>query len=180
MALATYSAALTAIREVLDDGHGSLRTISAGRFVDALHEGTSDDELARRGVVAAKPFRVRLGGQRRHPASPPPNSNVNLITCDVDVIVSRTITPLEQADPDSMATLEASAAEDADAIRQALETPPNLDTTAAGISTNICGGCLRYVRSATPRVVTGAPPAKAQRFETSHRFEAVIKVFQDT
>lgn len=180
MALATYSAALTAIREALDDGHGNLRTIASARFADTLHEGLSDDELTRRGVLGAKPFRVRFGGQRRHPASPPINSNVNLIAFDVDVIISRTVGPLEQADADAMATLEALAAEDADAVRQALETPPNLDTTASGTATNLCGGCLRYVRSQTPRVVTSAPPAKAQRFETTHRFEGVIKVIQDT
>lgn len=180
MALGTYAAALTAIREVLDDGAGNLRTVSAGRFVDALHEGISDDELATRGAITSKPFRVRLGGQRRHPASPPINSNINLIAFDVDVTVSRTITTQEQADPDLMATLEALTAEDGDAIRQALETPPNLNTTSAATATNICGGCLRFIRSSTPRVVTGAPPAKAQRFEVTHRFEGVLKVTQDT
>lgn len=180
MALATYGAALTAIREVLDDAAGSLRTISATRFADTLHDGLSDDELARRGTFAAVPFRVSLGNFRRHPASPPINGNINLIAFDVDVVTARTITPLEQADADAMATLTALAAEDGDAVRQALETPPNLDTTVAGTATNICGSCLRYMRSNPPRIVTGSPPAKAQRHETTHRFEGVIKVFQAT
>lgn len=179
MALATYGAVITAVREALDDGAGSLRTIAATRFSDALHEGVSEDELARRGVLSAKPFRVLLHNQRRHPASPPINASLNLIEFDLDVVISRTVGPLEQADADAMATLLALAAEDTDAVRQCLETPPNLDETAAGTSTNLCGGALRYARSLTPRVVHGgAPPAKAQRFETTHRFGGVIKVHQ--
>lgn len=181
MALATYGAVLTAIREVLDDGHGSLRTIAATRFADALHDGLSEDELARRGVRSAVPFRVSLGNFRRHPLSPPINGNINLIAFDVDVTTSRTITPLEQADADAMARLAYLAAEDGDAVRQALETPPNLHHTAASTATNISGSCLRYLRSNPPRIVsTGAPPAKAQRHETTHQFEGVIKVIQST
>lgn len=179
MTLASFGAALTAIREVIDSAGGSLRQINAGRFADALHEGVSDDELARRGILAAKPFRVRLGNIRRHPASPPINGNINLLAFEAEVVVSRTIDPEHQVDPDAMAELEALAAEDADALRQALCTPPNLNTTADGTATNLVGGHLVYLRSSTPRVVTGAPPAKAQRFEVGHRFEGTLKVYQN-
>lgn len=174
MAYVPFAAALTAVRQVVDSAHGSLRTIPAARFTDALHEGVSEEELARRGIVAGKPFRVRIAGMRRNPSSPPILGSVLLYDVDWEIVVSRTVGPAEQVSADTMATLEALALEDADVLRQALCTPPNLATTSASAATGFCGDALVYVDT---RAVlrTSRPPSKAQRFETIHRFTAVMK-----
>ena len=169
MAYFTWSAALTAIREVIESAHGSLRTIPAGRFTDDLVEGLSEDELNRRGVRADIPIRVRFTASRKNPASPPINGSTIIRDHDLEVVVSRTITPEQQADADAYATLQALAMEDREALEQALCTPPNLATTVAGTATGICGDALIY-RGSDTRVTGTAPPSKAQRFETIHRF----------
>lgn len=178
MALGTYANVLTAIREVLDDGTGSLRAISATRFTDDLDPSVAEAEAQRRGIRSGKPFRVRITGQRRHKASPPIIGSTILYEIDVEVTVSRTVSPLEQISSDDFAVLEALGWEDTDAIRQALCTPPNLRLTAASAPTNIAGAALRYIDS-KGRVV----PIKgdgAQRYETIHRLTGVLKVFPAT
>ncbi len=178
MALGTYANALTAIREVLDDAGGSLRTIAATRFTDDLDGSTAEAEKQRRGIRSDKPIRVRITGQRRHPKTPPINGSVLLYELDFEVTVSRTIATLEQISSDDFAVLEALAWEDADAIRQALCTPPNLEETAASAATNIVGDALRYVDSRgapVPLVGDGA-----QRYETIHRFTGALKVLPAT
>lgn len=174
MALGTYANVLTAIREVLDDGTGSLRTIPAGRFTDDLDSSVAEAEAQRRGIRADKPFRVRIVSQRRHPQSPPINGSVILYEFEVEVTVSRTVAVLEQLSADDFATLEALGWEDADAIRQVLCTPPNLETTSGGGSTNILGDALRY-RESRGRVVPVQGDG-AQRYETIHKFIGGLKV----
>ncbi len=169
MSYFTWTPALTAIREVLESAHGSLRTIPAARFTEDLVEGLSEEELARRGIRSDKPIRVRFTGSRKNPATPPTIGSTILRDHDLEVIVSRTISPEHQLDADLYAELQALAMEDGDAIEQALGTPPNLATTVAGTATNICGDALIY-RGSSDRVVTTRTPAKAQRFETVHRF----------
>lgn len=174
MALGTYANALTAIREVLDDGTGNLRTISATRFTDDLDPSVGEPERQRRGIRADKPFRVRFLRQRRHEASPPIIGSIILYRFDVEVTVSRTIATEAQLDPDLFAELEALAWEDTDAIRQALCTPPNLDTTAASAPTNLISGALTYVESVA-RVVPIQGDG-AQRYETINKFTVGLKV----
>lgn len=174
MAYVPFAAALRAAREALEAAHGSLRTIPAGRLTDALHEGASEDELARRGALEAKPSRVELAGMRPHPASPPIIGSVLIYETDWEVTISRTVSPEQQVDADSMSELRALAWEDADVIRQALCTPPNLATTSTGTASGLCGDALVYVgTSAVLR--TSQPPGKAQRYETIHRFTAAMK-----
>jgi hypothetical protein len=174
MALGTYANILTAIREVLDSNGGSIRQIASTRFTDDLAEGVQEPEAQRRGIRADKPFRVRITNQRRHEASPPINGSKILYRFDCEVTISRTVGVLEQVSADDFAALEALGWEDADAIRQALCTPPNLEQTAASAATNIIGDALTYVDS-RGRLV----PIKgdgAQRYETIHRFTAGLKV----
>lgn len=175
MAYFPWGAALTAIREVIESAHGSLRTIPASRFTEDLVEGTPDSELARRGTRSDVPIRVQIMGRRKNPASPPINSSVILRDADVVITVSRTIGPPEQVDANAMADLMCLANEDADALEQALSSPPNLATTVAGIATNIVGDSLVYVQSSN-RVVSLRPPSSAQRYETIHRFRMTMKV----
>lgn len=172
MAYGQFSAILTAVREVLDDGGGSLRTISAGRFTSDLTEGLSDEEQRRRGVRSDKPFRVAFTRMERHPASPPITGNLIMYAVEMEVVVSRTVGPLEQVDLDAMATLRALAFEDADVIRQALCTPPNLAETAASVSTDLAGDSLQYEN--TRLRVVGDADGGAQHLETIHTLSGVV------
>lgn len=173
MSYAPFSNVLTAIREVLDSNGGSIRKIAAARFTDDLAEGVQEPEAARRGIRADKPFRVRITGMRKHPKTPPINGNVILYLINVVVTVSRTVSTEEQVDAAKFATLEALGWEDADVIRQALCTPPNLATTAAGGATNILGAALSYVDSRGTLVPLKSDAA--QRYETIHRFTGGLK-----
>jgi len=175
MAYFPWTPALTAIREVVDSAAGSLRTIPSTRFTEDLIEGTSEEELQRRGVRADIPVRVDMLNRRKNPASPPINSSIIIRDADIVVTVSRTIGPVGQTDSDQMAALKALAYEDADALEQALTTPPNLATTVAGTATNIIGDALIYNDSAA-RVVSFRTPSKAQRLETVHRFIMTMKI----
>ncbi len=173
MAFAPFLNVLTAIREVLDANGGSIRQIPAARFTDDLDTSVGESEAQRRGIRADKPFRARISGMRPHPLSPPINGNVVLYQFDVTVTISRTIGVQEQVDSDLFATLEALAWEDADVIRQALCTPPNLETTAGSGATNILGGALKYVDSrGTPVPIKGDG---AQRYESIHKFTGGLK-----
>jgi len=178
MAYGSYANVLTAIREVLDDGTGSLRAIAAGRFTDDLDPSVDEAERQRRGIRSDKPFRVRITGQRRHPASPPILGSVILYEIDVEVTVSRTVATIEQLDADTFSVLEALAWEDADAIRQALCTPPNLESTSASAATGIVGDHLRYIDSRGK--VVPIQGDGAGRYETIHRFSAGLKVAPTT
>lgn len=174
MAYGSFASALTAIREALDDGAGNLRTVAASRFTDDLVEASHESELQRRGIRSDKPFRARILRMTRNGSSPPINGSVILYDFDVEVTVSRTIATLEQVSSDAWATLEALGWEDADAIRQVLCTPPNLETTSLSVSTNIVGDALRYTGSRGRLVpVKGAG---AQRYETIHEFAGILKV----
>ena len=174
MAIANTAPVITAVREVLDSGHGNLRTIATTRFEDTLTEDLTEDALQTLSMHAAAAFRVRITGMRKNRASAPINSSVILRDIDLEVTVSRTI-PIEgRISADSRADLEALAADDADAIAQALETAPNLQATVGGTATNLAGDCVRYVDSRM-RVVRGTPDG-AQRIETVHRFTGVLKV----
>lgn len=162
---------LTAVREVLDDGTGNLRPIDASRFSDDLHQGASEQELQRRGAVAAKPLQVRLGPVRRHKQSGSINGSQQLYEAEIQVVVTRTVPPEAQVDSDVFAAIEAAALEDADAIAQALGTPGNLDETAAGTATDIVSGMLLHQGSSP--VLLGAAKG-AQRLETTHRFSGIL------
>ena len=175
MAYGQWSAVIQAIRDVLDDGHGSIRTLATGRLVDDLPEGIAEEELQRRGLGEPAPFRVRVTRVEPSPYSAPINSGTILRDFDVEVTISRTISLPERLSPDDMAALQALCLEDQSAVSQALGSPPNLSQTASGTDTNIAGGALRYLGS--DNVVTTSATDEARRLETTHRFTGVLKVY---
>lgn len=173
MPYAQFQRALTAIREALDSGGGSLRTVPTSRFTDDLHNNLSNEEQRRRGIRSDKPFRVDIVLMEPHEASPPITGDLVLYQVDFEIVVSRTVSVGEQVDADTMSTLRALAFEDADVIRQSLGTPPNLAQTSAALATDIAGGHLTYVNSRA-RVI-GNASGTAQHLETIHRFTGVLK-----
>ena len=128
---------ITRIREIIEEGKGSLRQVASGRFTGAWPEGIGDDELARRGIATAKPTQVIIRRLGRHPNSPPVGGNLEILRLAVEIGVSRTLDIEGQVDDDVRMTLEAEAMEDVDQIRNALEWPANLTTTEAGQATDL-------------------------------------------
>ena len=160
------SAILTRVREVLEDGAGTLRVISE-RFLGDLPEGLSEVEQMRRGLVKAR-VETSISSISRSPTSPPITGNFLIYEIGVDVRVVRTVTTLEQLSDDDRDSLMALAAEDADVVRQALEYPGNLTQTSAGVDTQLASGMLNF-KSSRIRV-SRAVDEGAQRVETIHNF----------
>lgn len=179
MSYVRTTAALTAIREVLDSGKGTLRTIDPDRFSDRLHQGFREEELQRRGIGTEKPFQVRCTSTRPHASSPGIFGSVLLYDATFEIVVSRTVTPAEQVSSDVMAVAQALAIEDSDIIRQALSTPPNLSKTSDGLDTGIAGASLVHQSSTVRLVSTGSGPSKAQRLETVHAFTGALKALAE-
>ena len=171
MAYVQTQAIITRLREVLESGYGSARTITAGTYVGNVPQGLSESEQKRRALVAAR-VRVNLDVTGRSPNSPPINGDLILYDATVRVTVSRLLARGKQLTPDDYDVVQAAGAADTDVIRQALEYPGNLSTTEAGAPTDIVSGMLRWQSSATN--VVGDVDAGAQRLETVHAFSAVL------
>jgi len=162
------NAIITRVREIIEDGQGSLRTISATRFTGGYPEGgVGDDELARRGIAVSKPVQVVVRSLGRHPNSPPIGGNLEILEVEVEVAIARTIAIEEMVDDDAHTTLAALALEDVDVIRQALEWPANLTQTEAADATDLCS--LRLDRPAS-NIKVGGGQGKAYSLEYRLRF----------
>lgn len=170
-------AILTRIREVLLDGAGDLRTISATRFEGDLPEGLSESAQMMRGAVKAR-VEASVSSIERHPQSPPSNGSVMLYVVGVEVRAVRTVLRIEQLVDADRDTLRALCIEDADIIRQALEYPRNLTATTAGTATGIVSGLLRYAGSET-RTSRGIDQG-TQILSTIHSFTGSVKVTPET
>ena len=171
MAYIKANAILTRIREVLEDGQGSLRSISSTRFAGDLPEGLDPTEDARRAISAPR-IEAKITGISRHSQSPPVTGNMLLYSVAIEVRVVRTVTRTEQLTDDDRVTLQALAAEDTDVVRQALEWPGNLTQTEAAVTTDLASGLLRY--ASTKDMVRGAVNGGAQTMETVHSFTGVV------
>ena len=169
---------LTAIREVLEEAHGSLRTIASTRFFGELPEGLTDDEASLRAMERPR-VEASITGQRRHPDSPSRMGSYKLTEIDVMVKVIRHLSPDHKFDDALRDQIKALAQEDVDLISQALTTPPNLATTVAGTATGLCTDCLHDAGD-------GATVVRVKQTDTGHlietqiRFTGVVKVTQAT
>ena len=170
MAYIKSEAILTRIREVVDTGAGTGRTINSARFNGDLPEGLDDMENARRAVEVAR-HEASIIGVRRSPSSPPELGSLLLYDIDVQVRVIRALTRHEQISDPDRDVLIAQASEDADVLAQALGYPGNLTQTAAAAATDLVSGRLRYVSSKV--VIRGSVNAGAQAIETVHMFAGI-------
>lgn len=166
MAYIQSAAILTAIREVLEDGAGSLRTISA-RFAGQLPAGAREDTELAKALVKPR-VEASIVGIGIAKETPPITGNFRVYDLEVEVRCVRIIRPIEQVDDDTRVATQALAADDADVIAQALGYPGNLTQTAAAAATDLVSGCLIYTRSrarVARRIDEGAQP-----LETIHSF----------
>lgn len=167
MANIKASAILTRISEVVAYGLGTARTIPIGTYDDDVPDGLDEREDQRR-ALATPIVRIRVSKIARSPASPPIYGNFLIYSAEVEIEVKRVVTTGEQLDQDTRQALEAALFQDGDVIRQALEYPGNLTTTAAGDTTDIASGMLTHIDS-THRI-DGRVNDGAQAAVGVHRF----------
>lgn len=172
MAYLAASAIQTRIREVLQEGAGSLRAITPGTYLGDFPEGETDMDAARAVVVKAR-IEARMVSSARSKSSPPILSNVVLYEQRWRVRVQRIVERLAQIDDDARDTAKALAMLDVDVIAQALGMPGNLSTTTAGTSTGIVSGLFTYLESTAD--VRGPVDDGASVIETDHLFSCVVQ-----
>lgn len=158
---------LTRIRELLQDGYGSVRTINASRFQGGLHAGQTPDHQARLGILSQLPCEASITKTLRHPQRLVITGSVQIELLEIQVNVVRTVAIDGQVTDSVRDAAKALAAEDADAIKQVLEWPPNLTLTNAGAATDLKG--MSY-QGSDHRFLGAA--GKAMRLDTIHRFHA--------
>lgn len=169
MAYVNADNALQRIRELAQEGAGSVRAIASTRFRAGVYDGQPEDESARQGITDEVPIGVRLVALRPHPSRLTITGTVQIHLLEVEVRVSRTLAYAQQIDEALLDDVNALAIVDAEALQQALEWPGNLPTTTGGGATGLVG--CKHTGSRA-RVVGTA--GKAQRLETVHAFTATI------
>jgi hypothetical protein len=167
MAYVKSQAILTRIREVVEESAGTLRTVPSARFLGQLPEGLAESEEARRALVKPR-VHAAIIRTARAAESPPITGNLVIYDLSVEVKIIRLVTRLEQLSDTDMDALQATALEDVDVVRQALEYPGNLTQTEAGDPTDLISGLLSYVDSRIR--VRREINQGAQILETIHTF----------
>ena len=174
---ADYDAVLTAIREVLEDDAGTLRTLGT-RFFGGLFGDIDDDEASLRAME--RPIvEATITGRRRHPSSPSRMGSYKLEEIDVTVRVIRHLNADHALDDDRRDDVKALAINDGDLIAQALTYPGNLTQTAAAAPTNLCTGCLSETEEGTT-VARVKLTDTGRLIETEHVFVGVVQATQAT
>jgi hypothetical protein len=161
------AALLTRLREVLVEGRGSVRTITAARFDGDFPEGLSDPAQLRRAIV--KPLvRADVRTLGRSKSSPPINGNILIYDIKVTVVTMRAVERRQQLVGSLNDTLFADSLTDQDLIIQALTYPRNLTTTHAGTATGLISGLLEFADASTG--VVRAIDDGAQKLESTLTF----------
>jgi hypothetical protein len=165
MAYLKGDAILTRIRELIEDGAGSYRAISASRFTGGLHDTQTPATQQRLGVLAQKPAEASITNVSRHPQRLVTGGSVQVHLIEVTIKIVRTVDVAGTVDDDLRDDIKGLAAEDSDALSQALEWPGNLATTSGGTATDLKS--LMH-QSSRGRLVGVA--GEALRLETVHVF----------
>ena len=145
----------TAIAELLEGSLGSIRTVTATKFLRGVFDGQPEQAtaaLTAQTSTARHRFDVELGAFRTHSASPVSAlSNYRIAECDVTIRVKTKLATANQTT--QRATDIAAILDDCDLAAQALGRPGNLTQTAGATATNLIGGCLVGPDgSGTPRI----------------------------
>jgi len=174
MATLATSAITTAIREVIEDGTGSVRTITSGDYLPGETSARSVPGLSHDALIAPR-AEVRIVETARHEASPAITGSFQLVALEIEIRLVRSLTTFKLLDHDARQAVYDLAARDGDVLAQALTWPGNLTQTAASAATGLVSGCLRTDwRSAVGTVE--ADGSDHGRLVTTHRFTAIAKV----
>ncbi len=172
MANVDHDAILTTVREVIDDGNGSVRTVTSGRFNGGAYAGQPPGSETLY-ALATPTFRTAITGQRRHPASPPILGSFTLYEIDVEVEVIRGLQLRHKVNDDIRDDAKALAANDADVLAQALTYPGNMTGTSASALTGLVSGVLQYEGSSG--TIELADDTNG-RIVSTHTFSGVVHV----
>jgi hypothetical protein len=169
---------LVAIRDVLENAHGSARTITSGTYLGQMHEALAGRTEAVRALVKPR-AEARIVETARHPQALPEPGNVQLVALTIEVRIVRVVAGEVGLKDDLRDEVRGLAAEDGDVLRRALGFPGNLAQTAAAAATGLVSGMLRYQRSAAgPIAATVADGVSGMRIETRHLFTGTARVTQ--
>jgi len=172
MATADFDAILTAVREVLEDATGTLRTIGAAVYQGNLNASLSDEEMTLRALN--KPLvESRIGAISRNDASPNIFGSLSLLDIEVVVRVVRHLDQAHELDDDIRDDVKALSAADGDVIMQALTFPGNLTQTSGSAATGLVSGMLSYEGSDPPDT---QQEATGSIITTEHNFSGVVQV----
>ena len=139
----------TAIGEVLTGSLGSTRTVPAGTFSEGVHDGSSEAQMNQRALAGPR-FFVRLEDPSRLPAVGPSTSNRVVLEMGVKVVL--TYLAPQEIRATGRRAIEATAIDNGETVRRALEWPGNLTQTAAGAATGLVSGCIVFQSSRSGRV----------------------------
>lgn len=160
------------LREVLEDGYGSLRTVAAdtygGNLPDAL---TSMGDSVR--SLGQPQVECLITGIERSPSSPMLLGNAALYKVDVRVRVVRRLSADLSVAEAARDAVKAAAATDADVIAQVLSKPGNLTATEAAAATGLVSGMLSYRSSSL--TVTSVVEDGSSVIESNHLFQGTIQ-----
>lgn len=172
MAIRSSAAILTRIREVLEEGAGALRTITADTYRPGAGALRSDAAQATDALIKAR-VEVQIVDTEPHPARPPRLGTFTLDIVTIEVRVVRSITATTALSADTRTALLAAADEDASRIAQALCVPGNLVSTTAGDTTGIVSGMLQHTSSEVgePELAEG----QAGRLVATHSFTGIVR-----
>ena len=159
------------IREVLDEGYGSIREVDADR-VELGNRLDTDDDAAMQAAVRP---RIRVEPGPCAPGASRPanvNTDVDMETTEWAVIAEYSLPPDELGE--SYPTREdiyARARSDASRFKAALEEPANLTADSFGNATGVIAGTVTW-RGSTPRV-------RGELLSYEHRYSAEVHVTEE-
>ncbi|MEM1417540.1 MAG: hypothetical protein AAGH15_21770 [Myxococcota bacterium] len=177
MATLAADAILTAIKDVVEECHGTSRTITAATYRSGAYASLSALRASLKALTKPR-AESRITRTSRSPASPPEPGSLALVDLDIEVRLVRSVTARTELDAACRRELRALAATDGDVLRQALGFPGNLTTTAGSVATTLVSGLLNYDGSDVGDLEVEA--GQNGRLVTIHRFRGTAKVAQET
>lgn len=160
------------LREVLEAGYGSARTITAATYGGNLPDGLTEMGDSTRSVGQPQ-VEATITGVKPSASGHAIIGSVLLYDVDVRVRVVRQVQADLLANGAARDVVKAAASTDADVLRQALSWPGNLMQTHAGDATGLCSGMLMHRESRVEMVP--AVEDGAATISTEHLFHGVMK-----
>ena len=170
-------AILTRVREVLEDGEGAVRAVTAGAYVAGTH--TALDALADSAASIGKPtVEASITARVRHPSSPPRQSSYTLEQITVEVRVVRPFDGITDLNVTARTALNALAPSDGFDIAQALGWPGNMTATEAASETGLVSGQLFDLGTSVASIEYTS--GQNGRLVTTHQFSGIVRVVTPT
>lgn len=166
-------AIITRIREVLEDGAGAVRVLSAGAYGSDSHAAMSE-LTSSVGAIGKPQADVTVNARGRHPSSPAEPCSFALVAIEITVRITRSFDGYQDLSRAARDELSALAASDGFDVSQALTWPGNMSATAASSATGLLSERLADAGSAIGSIeFTGGQNG---RLVTTHQFTGVCRV----